>query len=170
MPGQEDIGYPFFAFSFAVEISVPSISNGPLCSGAFAECDGLEVSFDVKTIREGGNNDSQIRLAGPRVFGTLTLKRGMTNTFDLWTWVDATTTDPSLRGDARVVLLSSVARGTGARSELARFELSRCLPQKLKAPALNAKDGVIAIEELQLAYETLKFVSPSAGGGTAGSS
>jgi hypothetical protein len=29
------------------------------------------------------------------------------------------------------------------------------LPLKLKAPALNAKDGMIAVEELQLAYERL---------------
>jgi phage tail-like protein len=170
MPGQEDLGYPFFAFSFAVEISVPSISNGPLCQGAFTECDGLEVGFDLKTIREGGNNDAQIRLAGPRVFGTLTLKRGMTTTFDLWTWVNASTADPSLRADARVVLLSTVARGTGSRTELARFELSRCLPQKLKAPALNAKDGMVAIEELQIAYETLTFVAPPAGDGPGGPS
>ena len=45
----------------------------------------------------------------------------------------------------------------------ARFILSRCLPTKLKAPALNAKDGMIAVEELQLAYETLRLVDPSGG-------
>jgi hypothetical protein len=31
--------------------------------------------------------------------------------------------------------------------------LQRCLPVKLKAPALNAREGGIAVEELQLAYE-----------------
>ena len=36
-----------------------------LCSAAFAECDGLEMTMDVKTIREGGNNGAQIRLTGP---------------------------------------------------------------------------------------------------------
>jgi len=35
--------------------------------------------------------------------------------------------------------------------------MSRCVPVKIKAPALNAKDGGIAIEELQLAYETLRL-------------
>jgi hypothetical protein len=30
----------------------------------------------------------------------------------------------------------------------------------MKAPALNAKDGQIAIEELQIAYETLQFTPP----------
>ena len=35
--------------------------------------------------------------------------------------------------------------------------LSRCVPVKLKAPPLNAKDGAVAIEELQLAYESLRL-------------
>ena len=45
-------------------------------------------------------------------------------------------------------------------SERARFQLSKCVPIKIKAPALNAKDGQIAIEELQLAYETLHLALP----------
>jgi hypothetical protein len=40
-------------------------------------------------------------------------------------------------------------------TERARFLLHRCLPIKLKAPPLNAKDGLVAIEELQLAYDSL---------------
>lgn len=158
----ETTGYPFTAFAFSVEIVLPGRSD-PLCSAAFAECDGLEVNMEVKTIREGGNNGTQIRLAGPLTYGTLTLKRGMTASYDLWTWMDATLQDPTLRADARVVLMSPLARGTqghAAREEQARWQLSRCLPQRVKAPALNAKDGVVAIEELQVAYESLKFVPP----------
>jgi phage tail-like protein len=63
--------------------------------------------------------------------------------------------DPRLRADAEVVLL-----GGDGTTEHARFVLSRCVPTKLKAPALNAKDGQIAIEELQVAYETLQFKPP----------
>jgi hypothetical protein len=46
----------------------------------------------------------------------------------------------------------------------ARFVLSRCLPAKLKAPSLNAREGGVAIEELQLAYEALEL-KPGSGGG-----
>ncbi len=45
-------------------------------------------------------------------------------------------------------------------TERARFQLMRCMPVKLKAPALNAKDGQVAIEELQIVYETLHVVTP----------
>lgn len=150
--------YPFTAFNFSVEITRAGASK-PLCNAAFAECDGLEVTMEVKTIREGGNNGRQIRLTGPQAFGQLTLKRGMTDNTDLWNWVNDTLADPSLRANAEVVLLTP-----DGGSERARFVLSRCLPVKLKAPALNAKDGMVAIEELQVAYESLELKQPGAGG------
>lgn len=155
--------YPFTAFSFAVEIypgavgpdevSVPLVS--PLVSAAFAECDGLEMTHEVKTIREGGGNNRQIRLNGMVSYGQLTLKRGMTENFDLWKWFQASVEDPRLRASAEVVLLAA-----DGRSERARFQLSRCVPVKIKAPQLNAKDGQIAIEELQVAYENLQLALP----------
>jgi phage tail-like protein len=139
---------PFTAFNFAVEI-VPEGASSPLVSAAFAECDGLEMGMDVKTIREGGANDRQVRLAGPATFGQLTLKRGMTDaSFELWQWMSDSIADPGLRAQAEVVLLA--ADGATVR---ARVVLQRCLPVKLKVPALNAKDGAVAVEELQLAYE-----------------
>lgn len=143
--------YPFTTFNFSVEIN-RGTDGEPLVNAAFSECDGLEMSMEVKTIREGGANDRQIRLNGPVSYGQLTLKRGMTKSFDLWKWFHDTVDEPRLRANADVVMLA--ADGT---TEQVRFRLERCLPVKLKAPALNAKDGQIAIEELQIAYETLRL-------------
>ena len=143
--------YPFTTFNFSVEIN-RGTDGEPLVNAAFSDCDGLEMSMEVKTIREGGGNDRQIRLNGPVSYGQLTLKRGMTKSFDLWKWFHDTVDEPRLRADADVVLLA--ADGT---TEQVRFRLERCLPVKLKAPALNAKDGQIAIEELQIAYETMRL-------------
>jgi phage tail-like protein len=157
-PADETVLYPFTAFNFAVEINVPGIAP-KVYNAAFSECDGLEMTMEVKTIREGGNNGRQIRLTGPLNYGQLTLKRGMTAAFDLWEWFSQMLTNPALRADAEVVLLA--ADGT---TERARFVLTRCLPTKLKAPALNAKDGMVAIEELQLAYESLTLRPPGGQG------
>lgn len=150
----EDPLRPFVAFNFAVEINVPGVSP-KVCGAAFAECDGLEMTMDVKTIREGGNNGRQIRLTGPVNVGVLTLKRGMTKTFDLWDWMARMQTQPGLRADAEVVLFAA-----DGHTERARFILSRCVPAKLKAPPLNAKDGGVAIEEFQLAYESIALKRP----------
>lgn len=149
-PRDEKVNYPFTAFNFSVEIKVNGVAE-QICDAAFAECDGLEVTMDAKTIREGGNNVAQIRLTGAMNYGTLTLKRGMTETFDLWNWIELLQTNPEIRADAEVVVFAT------DKSVRARFLLSRCLPIKLKAPALNAKDGAIAIEEFQLAYESLRL-------------
>ncbi len=156
-PADETVLYPFTAFNFSVEINVPSLSP-KVCNASFSDCDGLEMTMDVKTIREGGNNGQQIRLTGPLNFGQLTLKRGMTASFDLWDWFEAVLANPRLRADAEVVLLAP-----DRQTERARFVLSRCLPVKLKAPVLSAKDGMVAVEELQLAYQSLTLKRPAGG-------
>jgi phage tail-like protein len=154
--------YPFTTFNFAVEIEVDGIDKKRICNAAFSDCDGLDMTMEVKTIRQGGDNATQIRLAGPLTYGQLTLKRGMTSTFDLWDWFMATVKDPTIRGNATVVLFAA-----DGRTERVRFLLSRCLPVKLKAPALNAKESAIAIEEMQIAYEQLTMQRPGGGAGGA---
>lgn len=146
----ETILYPFMNFNFAVEIDVDTVSK-MVCSAAFSECDGLEMTMEVKTIREGGNNGQQIRFTGPVSYGQLTLRRGITNSFDLWNWFDAMVMNVRLRAQAEVVIFA----GDG-QTRLTSFVLTNCIPTKLKAPTLNAADGKVAIEELQLAYESLK--------------
>ncbi len=143
--------HPFSTFNFAVEIALEGDAR-PLVDAAFSDCDGLEMTQEVKTIREGGSNDRQIRLPGPVAFGQLTLKRGMTADFGLWDWFNRSIADPTLRASAEIVLLAQ-----DGHTMRARFQLTRCLPVKIKAPALSARDGAIAIEELQVAYETLKL-------------
>ena len=145
---------PFTAFNFSVEISIGG--GAPLCGAAFAECDGLEMSQELKTIREGGNNGVQIRFGGPTTYGTLTLKRGITTSFDLWTWFERSIADPSVTADAEVVI-----HGQKQTTTVASFVLQGCRPLKLKAPPLNAKDGMVAVEELQVAYQSLKLRRPA---------
>jgi phage tail-like protein len=110
------------------------------------------MTMDVKTIKEGGANARAIRVNGAIAYSNLTLKRGMTDNFGLWTWFEDSIEDPRLRADAEVVLLGPDG------SERARFQLSRCVPIKMKAPTLSSTGTAVAIEELQLAYEQLKFV------------
>jgi phage tail-like protein len=156
-PSNETVLYPFAAFNFEVKIKLPGESD-PLCSAAFAECDGLEMSIEAKTIREGGNNNNQIRLIGAVTYGQLTLKRGMTANFDLWRWFDLSLQPGKggTRASVEVFVLNSNREAQNDRIR-AQFNLTRCLPLKLKAPALNAKDGNIAIEEMQIAYERLEM-------------
>ncbi len=151
---------PFTTFRFSFEVGLTKMPGGSalLCAGAFSEIDGLEMSIEPKTFREGGRNSGPVHLLGPTGYGQVTLKRGMTENFDLWRWFRYVTS-PQHRGvrpDADLVILSS----DGTHDD-ARFRLERVLPVKIKAPGLNAKEGQIAIEEMQVVYERL-YVQPQA--------
>lgn len=149
---------PFTTFNFRVELELPGESE-VICSAEFADCDGLEMTLEPKTLREGGNNNRQIHLAGPVSYGQLTLKRGMTSDFGLWRWFERVQEERGLRAAGEVRMLAShqaQAENETARTDV-RFLLTGCLPTKLKTPSLAAKDGQIAVEEMTLVYETLAF-------------
>ena len=149
--------YPFIAFNFEVQLRVSNAKqsgvNEMLVNGEFAECDGLEMTMEPKKVKEGGNNAAAVNLVGPVTYGNLTLKRGMTSTLDLWTWFRLATSGDTLglRAEGSVVMRDA----TAAQRGVLKFLLTDCLPTKLKGPSLNAKDGTVAIEELQLVYGTL---------------
>lgn len=159
MPGPFDpadpVAHPFTAFNFRVEVQVDGV-GAPLASAAFSECDGLEMSVEPKTIREGGRNSGPVHLSGPVSYAQLTLKRGMTANVDLWRWFERVNApgNGGLRGTAEIVSLA-----TDGATEQLRFRLGGCLPVKLKGSPLNAKDGQVAVEEMQIAYESLELIS-----------
>ena len=150
---------PFTTFNFLVEITLAGESR-PLCEAAFQACDGLEVSMEPTTYQPGGDNARQVQLIGPISYGTLSLRRGMTSSFDLWGWVDRVAAgEYGLRATTIVTTLAA----DGA-TEAARFKLSGCLPVRLKAPGLDAQEGGVAIEEMDVAYEQLRLDRPGGAG------
>ena len=146
----------FTTFNFEVEISVDGISD-QVCKAAFSDCDGLEISMEPKTFQQGGDNTQQVHLAGPVKYAQLTLKRGMSKDFGLWRWFNEIlkTDRRGLRGQATVMMLDA------NRQPQITFKLKDCLPIKLRAPTLNAKEGGIAIEEMQLVYAAMDVEFPS---------
>jgi phage tail-like protein len=147
---------PFTTFNFRVEITLGSAPE-KLCDAAFAECDGLEATLDVRALREGGRNSGPVLLAGAVAYSTLTLRRGMTSNADLWTWFERVAAgERGLRASVEVGMMAA----DGVK-EQTRFVLTGCVPVKLRAPALNAKDGLLAVEEMQIAYESLVRRKPN---------
>jgi phage tail-like protein len=148
-------------FNFVIRIDTGG-DGGALCEAAFAECAGLEMSAPPKTIREGGNNSGPVHLAGPIGYGTLTLKRGMSESFDLWNWFDDVHRDDQRHRRAECEIEVRTPDNTATAYSL---RLSGCLPIKLKAPDLNAREGGIAIEEIEIAYQGMHMVAPGGGRG-----
>lgn len=153
---------PFTTFNFSVELTLTNDKDF-LCNAAFSECDGLEMTMEPKTIREGGNNNRPIHLIGPVSYGQLSLKRGLTDCLGLFNWFkNVTKKNRGLRASGEIILLSSEVQKEEKKKPRVqlRFVITGCLPVKLKAPALNAKDGMLAIEEMTIAYETLEILKP----------
>ncbi len=144
---------PFNTFKFEVKLYLDGEST-PRCEAAFSECSGLEMTMEPKTIREGGNNNRPIHLVGPVSYGQLSLKRGMSGNMQLWEWFEDVTRrgNYGLRASGQVIMWAD----DGKTPQL-QFDLTGCLPIKIIAPALNAKDGQVAIEEMQLVYEMLSI-------------
>jgi phage tail-like protein len=162
-----DDSYPFTSFNFEVALEMQQSGAldlpSPFCNGAFAECDGIEMTMEPKAVREGGNNTQQIHLVGPVNYGTLSLKRGMTSNQDLWVWFNAVVGNPSAPTPARGALANAVVTMLDAAGNpQVTFKLQDCLPIKLKAAPMNAKDGGVAIEEIQVAYSSFS-VQPAQG-------
>jgi phage tail-like protein len=155
---------PFTTFRFLVEVKVDGVAT-KVCGATFSEVDGLEMTMEPKTIREGGNNTVAVHLVGPVSYAQLTLKRGMTPNFDLWKWF-AKVNSPGFRG-VRSRLEVIVISSDGERED-ARFVAEGCMPVKIKAPGLNAKEGQIAIEEMQVVYQSLTLKASSGSGTESG--
>lgn len=137
-----------------------SSSSGQLGDGGFQECSGLQIDMDVHEITEGGRNDGTVRLAGRGKYTNIVLKRGMlyptggTAVNELWSWLQG-----MLSGQRPVVRYDGVIQVLNASSGAvtATWVFDRGLPAKVAGPALNAKSGEIAIEELTIAHEGLRL-------------
>lgn len=145
---------PFTTFNFRVEID---IAGGDRLTAGFSECSGLEISMEYESFREGGENHRLVLLPKQAGFGRLNLRRGMSSNSDLWRWVESAqfsvfVEKAVLLADVTVTMLA--ADGTPS----VEFRLSGCVPTKIKAPSLNATSGGVAIEELDLMYESMRRV------------
>lgn len=156
---------PELVQSFRFEVLLTRSGGGappaPLGNGGFAECSGLELEADIKEYLEGGFNSGVVRRVGRVKLQPLVLKRGimvpdggqyMDTAF--WDWLTAMVSGalPILRCDGHVRVSN-----TAGTQVVAHWSFTRGLPVKMTGPALNAKTGEIAIEELHIAHEGLRL-------------
>jgi phage tail-like protein len=132
---------PYKNFNFTVSI------NG--ITAGFSECSGLDSEVNVIEYREGGDNRVR-KLAGLAKFGNVVLKRGVTESLDLYQWHRNILQGQNDRRDGSIVLLDD------ERKPVARWNFKNAFPCKYQGPSLNAKGNEVAIETLELACEYLE--------------
>ncbi len=141
MPGAVRVD-PYKNFNFKVEITGITLAG-------FSEVSGLDSEVDVIDYREGG--DGTIRkLPGLAKFGNITLKRGVTDSLELYQWHKKILQGVMDRRDGVITLLDD------AKKPVTRWKFSNAFPFKYEGPTLSAKGNEVAIETLVLCCEGLE--------------
>jgi phage tail-like protein len=151
---------PLHVFRFQVDFFQDSLTTTagqaqtstriPVCSGAFAECSGLEATMEPKTIREGGRNYGSAQRAGYTNFATVILKRGISTNQNLYQIFNSVSTGmfaPRMQVTINVFDINGQAQMA--------WQLNHAMPIKYKFSDLNAKNSEVGIEELHLVHEGL---------------
>jgi phage tail-like protein len=136
---------PYRAFNFLVELD-------GISQAGFQECSGLDASTDSVDYREGNDPNHVRKLPGLNKYSPISLKRGITDSDELWKWRQTVIDGKPERKNGSVVLLDE----TGA--ERIRWNFSNAWPSKWTGPAFNSTGNGVAVEALELTHEEVKKV------------
>jgi phage tail-like protein len=135
---------PFAAFNFLVDI-------GGATAG-FSEVSGLTTETDVIEYRTGAMDITVTKLPGLKKFTNIMLKRGFTNTKELWEWRKTVIDGKTERRDGTITLLNE------ARQSALQWNFYYGWPSKWEGPTMNAKTNEVAIETLTITCEKIELV------------
>jgi phage tail-like protein len=140
---------PFVSAWFAIEF------QGKI-SGAFRECSGLGSENEVIESKASGPDGRIVikKIPGNMKWNNITLKRGITDTMDMWEWralVEEGNINEARKNGAIIMYSHSGI-------PIARWEFVAAWPSKLTGPTANATANEVAIEELEITHEGYKRI------------
>jgi phage tail-like protein len=141
---------PYGAFNFIVNV------GGGEALGGFSEVNGLQTEITVAEYRTGTDKLNHVRkVQGIYKVGDVTLKRGIVNSHDVWSWnQDTRTKGPDAKRDVSITLRDE------AGQPVQTWNLHNVIPLKISGPNLVAKGGGdVAMEELVLSCEGLDLAT-----------
>lgn len=153
--------FPYNAFNFIVKWD--NNINPESILGGFSDVSGINTELILSEYRNGNEPESHVRkVPGLHKVGDVTLKRGIVNSKDLWTWIaEVRGNGPSAKREVVISLRDE------AGQTVQSWKLRGVVPMKYTGPTLTGKGGTdVAMEELVLSAEGLVFVD--AGGNEVG--
>jgi phage tail-like protein len=131
---------PYRGFNFLVEID-------GISQAGFQECSGLDASTDAVDYREGNYPNHVAKLTGLNKYSPISLKRGITDSDELWKWRQTVIDGKTERKSGSIVLLDE------AGAEKLRWNFINAWPSKWTGPAFNSTGNAVAVETLELTHE-----------------
>jgi phage tail-like protein len=137
---------PFQNHRFRVEINGITQAN-------FSEIIFPESVSEVIEHREGTQINAQ-KQSGLTTYTPLVLKWGLTASMDLYNWRKFIEQGKinTMRKNLSVILIDEEGQ------DAARWDFTNAWPSKYKGPDLNAKTNEVAIETLEIVFETMQRV------------
>ena len=135
---------PYRAYNFTLEVDGKA-------QGYFTACTGLGVRVTPIRYREGGDARTVHFLAGPVEYGEITLKYGLSDSKELWTWLMSAVSGTPQRKD-----ISLIMQGPDGAGERLRWNLFDSWACEWRGAALDAGGKEIAIESLTLVCERVE--------------
>ena len=142
MPETGSRNDPYSAFNFLVEIDGVTVAG-------FSECSGLTTETDVIEYRDGDDENTVTKIPGLKKFTNIALKRGFTDSRELWEWRKKVMDGKTERQSGAIILLNE------AREPALRWNFKAGWPCKWEAPTFNAKNNETAIETMEICHEGL---------------
>jgi phage tail-like protein len=133
---------PYRGFNFRVEID-------GIQQAGFQEVSGLDSSTSSVDYREGTDPKHVRKLPALNTVSAISLKRGITDSDELWKWRQTVIDGKAERKNGSIVLMDT----TGA--EKLRWNFSNAWPSKWTGPAFNATSTAVAVETLEITHEEL---------------
>ena len=119
----------------------------------FHEVSGLDTESQVIEYRHGNSKEfSPIKMPGLKKVGNVTLKKGVfTKDNKFWAWYSTIKMNTIARNTIIIRLLDETGNPTMT------WTLINAWPTKIQATDLKADGNEVAIETIELAYETLNI-------------
>ena len=134
---------PYRGFNFLVEID-------GITQAGFQEVGGLDASTDPVDYREGDYPNHVHKLSGLNKYSAITLKRGITDSDELWKWRATVIDGKTERKNGSIILRDE------AGQEKLRWNFSNAWPSKWTGPSFNSTSTAVAVESLELTHEEVK--------------
>jgi phage tail-like protein len=141
--GKKNRKDPYQSFNFMIEID-------GIAAAGFAECSGLSAEVEVFEYREGGVNGYTHRFAGAAKYPPLVLRRGMTDSNELWNWHLSAVKGSVIRRNGTIHLLDAEGQ------TIKHWHFVRAYPTRWTGPELRAGTSSVAFESIELTHEGLK--------------
>jgi phage tail-like protein len=135
-----------------------SIDFGGEIVGAFRECTGIGSENEVVEYKAAAEHGRYVmkKIPGRMKWNNITLKRGITDSMDMWTWRGLVEQGKVTEARRNCSILMYDQSNT--KEPCARWDFDNAWPSKLTGPSANATNNEAAIEELEITHEGYRRV------------